>query len=365
MNKKLPCSNKFLAGTVFNNIIGYKPKKLIAKYKEITIRYPSRLESMSLDPSKIAEYFSDNIYPAGQINFCVDICNVVTIKINNNEKINITDSSNRKSLILHSALLMKKVLKFSQGLDIDIKNDVELKHCGLGSSSSIINSVATAINELFGKPIKSLDLIHYLVSNHGEEIDGSDNYLIQVQSVGGSGICGHFEGGLIVNSGKATPIFQKKLPTDLRIVIGIPDSFTHPDSDDLMNKEIKNMDGFRNTGDKYAKEIAYRLVHESLPGLIVNNFKPCKDLIFDYRWDMGSIKNCSFVCPEINNIAEKLRPLKDDKDVEFLSLSSVGPGFFAITNKPKKLETLFSNLNMRTYTAKIYNGKYKILNKNI
>ncbi len=360
MNNNIPCSKKFLAGTIFVDFKKYLGSPA-PKYNFISIKYPSRLEAMSLDPSKIAEHFNDNIYPAGQIDFCVNICKTISIKLRHDNKVVISNPSSRKSLILHSARLMKKILNTKYGFNIDIKNDLELKHCGLGSSSSVIQGVAAAINELFGKPIKSLDLIHFIISNHGEEIDGDDNHLIQVQSVGGSGICGHYNGGLIINTGKATPIFRANLPSDFKVIIGVPEQFSYPDSNELMNREIKNMDGFKKTGYNFAGKIAYRLINEAIPGIIHKNYKPCKDLIFDYRWDMGSIKNCSFVCPEILGIAEKLRPLKNDPEIIFISLSSVGPGFFIISKNAERAQRIFSELNMKTYVTDIYNNKYKII----
>lgn len=364
MNKDLPASKIFQAGTIF---VDYKKpiKHGEPKYNKIVIKYPSRLEAISLDPSKIAEKTNDNIYTAGQIDFCVNICKTISVSVNKTGEINISQHTNRKSLALHSALLMKQALKTKIGFDIDIVNDKELRHCGLGSSSSIIQGVAAAINELFGGPVQPLDLIHYMVSNHGEEVDGSAEGLIQVQSVGGSGICGHFVGGIIVNAGKAVPIFRANLPKTYKVVIGIPKSFSHPDSNELMNKELDNMTGFQNTGKEFGGLVAYRLINEVIPGIIQKDYKPCKDLIFDYRWDMGSIKNCSFVCPEIVDIAEKLRPLKNDKDVIFLSLSSVGPGFFIITEKPEKAERIFESLDMFVFTSDIYNDKYQIIEKSL
>jgi shikimate kinase len=73
---------------------------------------------------------------------------------------------------------------------------------------------------------------------------------------------------------------------------------------------------------------------------------------------MGSINNCSFVLPRINEIAQSLRALRDDPEVAMISLSSVGPGFFAITTAPKKIEKLFTSLNMKTLTTLVHNDTY-------
>lgn len=347
----------FTVGTVFNECKVSRNPEIISQ-QQITIHYPSRLEAMALDPAKITEN-NNLIYTAGQIDFSVSLFKHVTVSIID-DGIEISDTSDRKALIMHSALLMKKALGYTGGLRIDVKNDIALRHCGLGSSSGLIASVASAINELFSRPIDAHDLVLYCAQNHGEEIDGSDNELIPVQCIGGSAVAGNYDGGLIVLAGHATPIAQVTIPDDIHIVIGVPNDFSHPDSKDLMQKEEENMSGFLESGRQHGQSIAYRLVHDVLPALALDDLGPCKQLIFDYRWDMGSIKNCSFVLPRINDIAEKLRPLGSDKDVEIISLSSVGPGFFALTKNPKKIQDIFESLDMKTLVTTPHNAKYII-----
>lgn len=317
---------------------------------------------MALDPSKISEN-SDLIYTAGQIDFCINICKMVRVSFNNSYNINISARSPRPSLVRHAALLMKKALLFDGGIDIDVVNDIELKHCGLGSSSSLISSVAAAINELFGCPLNPLDLVRYCAQNHGEEIENNDDMLVPVQCIGGSGVCGHFEGGLIILAGQATPIMLKRLPKDLKVVIGVPSDFSYPDSRTLMKSEADNIAGFKKSGDEFGPTIAYRLIHKVMPDLANDSLKECKNLIFDYRWDMGSIQNCSFVYPRIIDIANDLRSLRYDNDVDIVALSSVGPGFFVLTRRPKKIKELFQRLNMNIISTTIHNDKYKVLER--
>jgi len=363
-NKNTMKPKRFFVGTAF---VDFKKisntRNPTPLFKGVKIKYPSRLDSACTDPGKIYEYSPDNIYAAGQINFCIDICKTISVKLRNDENIYISERSPRKSLVLHSVLLMKKALEISNGFDIDIKNDLELRHCGLGSSASIIQGVGAAINEIFNNPITSMDLIRYLAGNHGEEIDGDDNHLIQVQSVGGSGVCGHYKGGLIIITGRAVPIVSVNLPSDIKIVFGVPKNYTHPDSNTLIHEEIKNISKFKKVSKDFSREIAYRLLNIAIPELIDGNYKPMKDFIFDYRWDMGSINNCAYAYPEITKIAEKMRPLKNDKDVIFVALSTAGPGFFIATKNIIKAKRIFSKLNMKTYIANIYNGKYKILKR--
>lgn len=348
---------RFKAGTVFNKVTLSRDPVLVDK--AITISYPSRLEAMALDPSKIAEN-NNLVYEAGQIDLCVQLFKHITVSVNRSGKISISNRTPRTALVLHAALIMKQALNISDGLDIDVLDEVNLRHCGLGSSSSLIAGVAAAINELYGKPIAPLDMVRYCAQNHGEEIDGSNDELIPVQCIGGSAVCGHYDGGLIILAGQATPIFTQSVSEDLSVVIGAPRDYQHPDSEKLMNDEVANIEGFTKAGKKYGNEIAYRLVHEVMPGLISGDLKACKSLIYNYRWKMGSIKNCSFVYPRMLDIAKALQSLEHDDRVELLSLSSVGPGFFALTSIPEDITDMFKKLDLETYTTKVHNGSYII-----
>lgn len=350
---------EFTAGTIITGFRGNLPPVIKPICKEITIRYPSRLEAISIDESKIAEETPDHIYTAGQIDFCVNICNTITVRLRKDSEITISKGFERGILARHAAILMQKILGSERGFDICVKQELKLPHCGLGSSSAIIQGVGAAINELYGNPVSPLDLIHYLCSNHGEEADQKD-LLVHVQSVGGSGICGHFMGGLIINAGRAVPIFQKNLPDDLFVVVGIPRTYTVRTGEEMIKAEINNMAGFLSSGEKYVREISYRLVNKVMPALFCNDFKPCKDLIFDVRYNMESNKNCAFYYPEILHIAEMLKGLKDDPEIDFISLSSVGPAFFIISRNYRKAERMFQSLDMMTHIASIHNSKYVI-----
>lgn len=350
----------FTAGTIHNPCrVAGVPR--IAPQHNIVIRYPARLEAMALDPAKIATNDS-LVYTAGQIDVCVGLYKTVTVSVDEMKpsEIVITPTTGRRALVLHAARMMQKALGIQGELTIDVRDEAGMRHCGLGSSSGTIATVASAINELYGHPVTAHDLSLYCAQNHGEEIDGNDNILTAVQCIGGSVVCGNYSGGIIVLAGEATPIAHVDVSSDYSVVIGVPHDFDHPDSLDLMQREEDNMDGFVNTGEAYGPQIAYRLVHEVLPALTLGDLTPCKSLVFDYRWDMGSIKNCSFVLPRINEIAESLRPLRDDPDVAMVSLSSVGPGFFALTTDPARIRTVFEAHNMKTIETTVHNGTYEI-----
>lgn len=349
----------FKIGTIFNKF-SRKIVPIKRKYSRVVIKYPSRLEAMAIDPSKIA--VNNNLqYTPGQIDFTVKIFKTVTVEILKEENIiKISNRSKRHTLIKHAVALMKSAIGFKEGLFIDVEEQIALRHCGLGSSSGLIASVACAINELFGNPITNKEMVKYLAQNHGEEIDGSD-LINPVQCIGGSAACGTYQGGLIIIAGENTVVKTMEIPEDYDVVIGIPKDFTYPDSKYLMDKEIENLDKFLECGRKYGSTIAYRLFHECFPDIENGSIKAIGDLIFDYRYKMGSIKNCSFVYPPIIKMANSLVFLKEKELTEVLTTSSVGPGMFAITKNADVCEKAFKEKGFNTIRSKIHNASYEIV----
>lgn len=349
----------FPVGTIFNSIPTIKK---CSRVKEcITIRFPSRLNAMAIDPGKVTVN-NNLIYKAGEVVFAISLFRQVTVRvIRGQEDIIVTNNSPRHSIIRHAALLMKKVMCFTESLEIDIVSEFEAEHCGLGSSSAIISSVAVAINELYGNPIPPATLVRYLAQNHGEEIWGIDNKLMPVQCLGGAAAAGIFPGGVLIIAGESTVIAQMEVPEKYEVVIAIPNDYIKTDAKDGLEKEIMFFPKFLETGNKYAATIAYRLLHDCLPSLYLNDMRPLGDLIYDYRFKMGSIPNCSFLYPKIVEKSERVKELKENMIAEILSLSSVGPAMFAITKFPEKCEEVFRSEGFNTIRTVIFNGTYEIL----
>ncbi len=354
--------NPYKVGTVFNPIktrfSGIKPV-----YKSVKIRFPSRLNAMAIDPSKIASN-RNLIYTPGEVVFSIGIYKLVKVGVLNNKgNLEISQRSKRKSLIKHAYILMKKALNFKERLYIDIDNEQEVRHCGFGSSSGLIASIACAINEIYGSPIDGATLVRYLAQNHGEEIEGSDDLINPVQCIGGSATAGIFKGGLLVIAGDSCLIKTMDVPSQYKVVIGIPKNFKEHNSKVLLNKEIKNLNKFIRTGKKFGPQIAYNIFHRLLPAMAKGDLATVGDIIFDYRFNMGSIKNCSFVYPEMIDLTKKLAFLKKKGVVEVLSISSVGPAIFAITKDLNYCSKAFKKLELRVIVTKIQNSKYKVSRK--
>ena len=335
-----------------------------AVYKTIEIMFPSRLNAMAIDPSKIAEN-KNLVYTPGEILFSVGIYKRIKISVVEKEKnkIYISENSKRKPLIKHAYFLMKKALKFKESLFIEVDNDMEIRHCGLGSSSGLIAGVSCAINELYGKPLNKRDLVKYLAQNHGEEIDGDNEKINPVQCIGGSAAAGIYGGGLMVLAGESYLIKKINIPPSYKVVIGIPKNFKEEDSKILLEKEIKNLNKFLKTGKKFGKQIAYNVLHKLLPAMEEGDLRKIGEVIYDYRFNMGSINNCSFVYPGIINLAKKLSFLKKKNLVDVLAISSVGPAFFAVTENVDYCKKIFEKYNLFTIITRIENNGYSVIKK--
>lgn len=117
-----------------------------------------------------------------------------------------------------------KALGVPTSLSISVDESNVIKHCGFGSSGAILGAICSSINELFGNPISNLDLITYIASNYGEEVnDNNKDRLKLVQCIGGSLSSGLTKGGIQVIAGMATPIMSAEYIG--KVVIGVPNDF--------------------------------------------------------------------------------------------------------------------------------------------
>ena len=233
------------AGHIFNKLNFKVDMPIILNKQEIEIEYPCRLDAMAINPAAVC-YNDSMIFTPGEVVISLKkfIKVKITVKSESGGQINISKRTKRKVLVKHAYLLMCNALNISPSLDIDVDDDDIPKHCGFGSSSSIISAVASAINELYFCPINNKDLIKYLASNHAEEIsDNDEEYLKVVQCIGGGATNGLTEEGIIIIAGKSTTIAKMKYESD--VLIGFPNDFVQKDAKVLMELEEKNLWKFR------------------------------------------------------------------------------------------------------------------------
>ena len=261
MKEKFPIIK---AGYIFNPYPKKENINSYLKYSQIEINYPCRLDAMAINPAAVC-YNSDMIFTPGEVVISLKKYIKVKIKVISSDggMITISDKTKRKSLIKHSYLLMCDALNVKPSLEIDVDEGDIPKHCGFGSSSSTIAAVASAINELYNCPISNADLIKYLASNHGEEINDKDeNNLKVVQCIGGGATNGLTEEGIIIIAGKSTTIAKMKYESE--VLIAFPNDFVQKDAKILMELEEKNLWKFKNMQKKLHMICCIKLYREWL-----------------------------------------------------------------------------------------------------
>lgn len=326
---------------------------------QLTLKYPTRLNAMALDPAKVTER-TGHLYTPGEICFVCNLYQHVTLRLQaGGNEIQAEDRNGRHVLVRHAAALMQRLLQTHDTWHIVTWADVPLKHAGLGSSSRLISAVCAAINEAYGNPLDRDFLMQHVVANHGEEIAGDEDHIMPVQSIGGSAAAGWHAGSVHIIGGEARVIGSSQV--EKTMVFGIPEGYQPLDSAELMLLEAAQFPRFVRTGELYRHEIAYRLVHEVLPELQTGCLQALGQLIFDYRFRMGSIENCSFCYPQMLDVARKLEPLYLENQVDVLSLSSVGPGFFAITDHPDVAKAHFEASGLSTQVLALHASGYQVV----
>ncbi len=344
-------------GSVFNKLDKALPRARAVR-KRIVLRFPSRLNAMAIDPARIVPT-ATHIYTPGEVVFSIALFRTVRLRLRDDGELKITESSKRRPIIRHAYLLMKKALKFTNGFDIEVDNQNEMRHCGFGSSGSLIAAVAYAINEMYGNPIDDASLVRYLAQNHAEEIDGEENRLHHIQCIGGSATSGAF-GGLLVLAGQSRLIARMEISSDFKVVIGLPGDFRAADSRTLMAAEMRNLNKFLRTGVRFGKTIAYNILHRMLPAMAEGDLATVGDVIYGYRFGMGSIQNCAFTYKSLPSLCGRLAYLKRRSIADVLSISSVGPAIFAITRHPDICAAAFKKEKLSVFQTVVNNKRYQI-----
>ncbi|MFH0805073.1 MAG: hypothetical protein V1916_02665 [Patescibacteria group bacterium] len=346
-------------GTVVNPVT-VRIARVQLRRTGLIVRFPSRLNAMALDPSKIVLTKSMR-YSPGEVIVKIQRYRRVRVTVTPRRgELTISRRSQRQPLIRHATLLMRAALHRADGLAIDVDNKSEIRHAGLGSSSGLIAAVACAVHELYGTPLPPDVLARYLAQNHGEEVDGDPEHLAPVQCIGGSIVGGLNAGGIQVLAGDSRLIAAYRVGPGYRVVTGIPSDYQPLDAATLLEREARSFPGFVACGKRYGALVAYRLVHEALPGFAGGDIKPLGDLVYDYRFRMGSIRNCSYCYPRLPVVGAAVAPLKKNGTADILALSSVGPAFFAVTRSPRRCEQVFRQAGLRTFVTGIDNDPYTV-----
>jgi len=167
----------------------------------------------------------------------------------------------------------------------------------------------------------------------------------------------------LVISGENQIVKTGEISKDYDVIIGYPKDLEIINPDILFDKEKDNFKKFKDCGMNYGQEIAYNVFHKILPAINEKNLSKIGEVIYDYRFNKGSIINCSFSYPKLVEVTNNLSFLKKESIAEVLSISSVGPLVFAITKNPEECISAFKKNGLNIIQTKIENRKYLALEK--
>jgi len=291
--------------------------------------YPSRLNLMAVDPSRIA-VACNRVYRAGEICLAIDCRLSVSVELSDQTRIT---GTMRHGIVHHVLTIFNAAIGNEHNYLVEIEGR-EMPHLGLGSSSRLAASVAMALNRFWGMPLDPQCLVRYLAVNHGEETHSDSNFLVPVQCIGGGGMAGIVERGFYVLSGDVTLIAQYPVDDRYRVVLAYPkDNISH-DAATMMDREAEDLSRFYEIGQAHGRDIAYHIFHHLLPAAAKGDWRSVGDVLDWYRYDLGSVAACSFSHPSFPQLAGLVRQLRIAGKADLAGPSSVGPACYLLTQKP-------------------------------
>lgn len=342
------------------NILWKPPEEVIRSikktYKKIKVKVPCRLNIAILDMSKLCLSGQDPRCEPGSVSMGCNLFSEAEVELTNQPNIVVEEGSERPLIVRHFALLMKKLTGYGGGFRIKTKGHGH-SHIGLGSTASIIDAVAFAINETLGNPIDDRWLVKILAYNYGEE-GRTPNKLFPGQSTGASGWVAK-KGGFIVVSSFAELVHRSDFPEGYVIVAGSPTK----QGKGITKSEVENpnLDMLRHYDRFMASRICYWTLMDLMPAAIQQDVKKMGDIIWDFMVTSG--KGLQTIIPRKDlrpfNVMVELRKV----GIEVVFLSSVGPAIIAVTKTPKKAEKIFNSYDFKIIKSDPNNKGIEILSK--
>jgi beta-ribofuranosylaminobenzene 5'-phosphate synthase len=309
----------FPPGTI-QKTLGFEKKKfnLTACKGTVIVRAPARIHLTVLDMNR----FAPDHPGGGGIGFAIQC--YCTAEVTCTKKA-VTVDYNRAAIVENFVAVFKKAVGYSGGFAIKV-TDHEYKHVGLGSTSTVMIAVATAMNQALGSPLTNTQLRHLIGHNYVEEtIDGTVAFGFET----GVGPAVSTFGGMAVLGDELALAFHHPFAEGKNVYIIIPptdiSSAGTQEFDLLMNKA--------RTLDYRDRELkAYLFLMDLIPALERNDLKKAGDTIWEIEFrgsKRAEVEHHSF---EIYHYMSRLREAK----LEFVGMSSVGPSIAVVTEMDRK-----------------------------
>jgi len=311
---------------------------------KVTVKAPGRIHLSVLDMNR----FAPDHPGGGGIGFAIQCYCTATVECT---KKSTAIEYSRAPLIKNFVEVFRKSVGYSGGFRITV-NDLDHKHVGLGSTSTMMIAVATAINHAVGSPLTNNQLRKLIGHNYVEEtVDGNIAFGFET----GVGPAASTHGGMAVMGDELTLIYHHPFAEGKNAYIIIPptdiSSAGTQEFDLLMNKA--------RTLDYRDRELkAYLFMMDLIPALEKDDLDHAGNVIWEIEFrgsKRAEVEHHSF---EIYHYMSMLR----DAGLEFVGMSSVGPSIAVVTERDRKsLEKILKPLGLSIAIAtKVDNTGLKI-----
>jgi len=322
---------------------GFEPRSVSeATGREVEVTLPARLHPTVLDMNR----FSPVKPGGGGMGIAVGI--PLKAKIRSTTSPEIVVKGERSLIATHFAMVIKEILGYRGGFEIEIY-DHKRRHVGMGSSTGSMTAVCVGINEVLGRPFTNRELRRIIGYNACEESPRGNGYIIRGFETG-IGAMASINGGIILATDNLEMIYRTAMP-DTRVIIVIPDvpsledEFTGKETAaesevELLMRRARYLDHLQ-CGAK-----AQIVLLDMMPAIIQGDLKGIGDALYDICFLGSKRAECEqhgIGGTQIYNYLASFREM----GVELAGMSSVGPTIFALTKKHEVQEKILEFLASR------------------
>lgn len=295
----------------------------------VRVKAPARIHLTVLDMNR----FAPDHPGGGGIGFAIGVYCEARVKA---VPEGLTINYARQAIIRHFVMVFKAVTGYRGGFEITAR-DHEYKHVGLGSTSTILTAVATAMNRVVGSPLSADEIRLLIGNNYIEETEGGR---IVSGFETGVGPAVSTYGGLAVMGDSLTLVYNHPFAEGAQVHIIIPPT---PESS-AGDQEFNLLMNRARTLDYRDRELkAYLTLMDLIPAIEAGDLNRAGDTIWemDFRGSKrAEVEHHSF---DIYTYMSAIR----SAGFEFVGMSSVGPSIAIITRKSKEdLEKVISRLGI-------------------
>ena len=320
----------FAPKTILKTLGLEKNKYRLAPVKgKVTVRAPARIHLSVLDMNR----FAPDHPGGGGIGFAIQCYCTAQVECT---KKDVIIHYGRGPIVENFVAVFKKAVGYKGGFTITA-TDHQQKHVGLGSTSTVMIAVATALNYAVGSPLTNTQLRHLIGHNYVEETaDGMIAFGFET----GVGPAVSTHGGMAIMGDELSLVYHHTFAEGKNVHIIIPptdiSSAGTQEFDLLMNKA--------RTLDYRDRELkAYLFLMDLVPALEKVDVKKAGDVIWEIEFRGSKRAEVEHHSYGIYHYMSQLR----EKNLEFVGMSSVGPSIAVVTSLDRKsLERLLKPIGL-------------------